>query len=156
MIQRSEGHNHLFFGNQARKGGHSRLPCHIAHPSQRIKDPGSCLSDSRKQRHAVVPHWAEHAVHKTVALKKPKQNGAEQNHRERASDIIQPPFSGGSKYISDRRQMIGRKLQHKGRWFSGEPAEFFQNDSGEQHRPEAHEKHGNGNQRRISENRSGE
>ena len=50
VIQRAEGHNHFFLGDQAGEGSHGSLPAHITHPAQRIEDPGDGIADEGSLR----------------------------------------------------------------------------------------------------------
>ena len=151
IIERPEGHDDLFLGNQSAKRCDSRLPCHIPRPSQGIEHPGNRLSQGCQHGFIAAAHHSDAVARPSVIQEEPKYNGAEQNNGSSPFYKIHSPISRCSENIPGRRHMIRRKLHHKGSGLSRKEFELLQDHAGNQCRANADKECGNRNQRRIFE-----
>ena len=56
IVQSTEGHNDLFFGDQAGDSGDGGFPAHIAHPAQGIENPCEQIAHGSQQRSVGIFH----------------------------------------------------------------------------------------------------
>ena len=156
MVQHTEGVDHLLLGDEAGEGSHCGLPGHGTGPAQGVEDPGDGIADDGQQGVVVVLHGLEHAVHKTVALEEPQDDGGDQDDGAGPLDEGPATLPGGPQHVAGGGGVVGGQLHDKGGGLAGKGLEFLQHDAGDDDRRHANEVGGGSHPGGVAKDSAGE